>query len=299
MSPDDVRRRLRSRADELGLNFQQALQYYAMERFLFRLSQSAWSERFIVKGAVMLRVWAAAVGRPTRDIDFLGRIDNTPDAVRAAVLECLAVEAVDDGIVFSEDIDVVQAMVDDRYPGIRVKIRGDLEGARVTLRLDIGIDDATVPEPGWLDYPALLDAPAPRILAYVPATAVAEKFEAIVSLGLINSRLKDFYDIWMLASGLPFDGQDLTDALGATFRKRGTPIPIEPPAALTNEFVDQSTTARMWRTYRARLSVSGIDAPTELAEVVDLIKTFIMPRAAAAAQHGHFPKAWTSARGWV
>jgi hypothetical protein len=258
VSPDDVRRRLRSRADELGLDFQQALQYYAMERFLFRLSQSAWSERFIVKGAVMLRVWAAAVGRPTRDIDFLGRIDNTPDAVRAAVLECLAVEAVDDGIVFSEDIDVVQAMVDDRYPGIRVKIRGDLEGARVTLRLDIGIDDATVPESGWLDYPALLDAPAPRILAYVPATAVAEKFEAIVSLGL-----------------------------------------IKPPAALTNEFVDQSTTARMWRTYRARLSVSGIDAPTELAEVVDLIKTFIMPRAAAAAQHGHFPKAWTSARGWV
>ena len=102
MSATEVRRRLRRRADELGFDFQQALQYYAMERFLFRLSQSAWSERFIVKGAIMLRVWDAAVARPTRDIDFMGRIENTPEAVGEAVRECLAVEDIDDGLAFTK-----------------------------------------------------------------------------------------------------------------------------------------------------------------------------------------------------
>jgi hypothetical protein len=252
VNADDVRRRLRLRADELGLDFQQAIQYYAMERFLFRLSQSAWSERFIVKGAVMLRVWDAAVARPTRDIDFLGRIDNTPGAVRAAVQECLCVEVADDGLAFSQDIEVAQAMLDDRYPGVRVKLRGDLAGARFTLRLDIGVDDVVVPTPGWVDYPPLLDQPAPRILAYDPATAVAEKFESIVDLGLINSRLKDFYDLWMLAGGLSFEGQTLADALSATFRSRGTELPVEAPVALTGAFVEQSATAAMWRAYRTR-----------------------------------------------
>ena len=122
MNAGAVRRQLRQRADELGLDFQQAIQYYAMERFLFRLSRSAWADRFIVKGAVMLRVWDAAVARPTRDIDFVGRVQNTPEAVRAAVLECLGADVPDDGLRFSGEIEVAQAMVDERYPGLRVKL---------------------------------------------------------------------------------------------------------------------------------------------------------------------------------
>ena len=299
MSATEVRRRLRRRADELGLDFQQALQYYAMERFLFRLSQSAWSERFIVKGAIMLRVWDAAVARPTRDIDFMGRIENSPEAVGEAVRECLAVEDIDDGLAFTKDIDVARAMVDDRYPGVRVKVRGDLAGARFTLRLDVGIDDAVVPAPEWVDYPPLLDGPAPRILAYAPSTAVAEKFEALVSLGLANSRLKDFYDIWTLASHVEFGGQELADALGATFGRRGTPMPVEPPVALTYEYVEQDTTARMWRTYRARLAASGIEAPTDLSVVVDVISAFLIPPARAAAAPQAFAKTWTPPTGWA
>jgi len=298
VNADDVRRQLRLRADELGLDFQQAIQYYAMERFLFRLSRSAWSERFIVKGAVMLRVWDAAVARPTRDIDFLGRIENTPEAVRAAVQECLSAEVADDGLAFSQDIEVAQAMLDDRYPGVRVKLRGDLAGARFTLRLDIGVDDAVVPAPGWVDYPPLLDQPAPRILAYDPATAVAEKLEAIVNLGLINSRLKDFYDLWMLAGALSFDGQTLADALGATFRARGTELPAEAPVALTNAFVEQSATSAMWRAYRSRLAASGIDAPADLADVVRVIGEFAMPPALAAASGTPFDQSWAPREGW-
>lgn len=298
MNADEVRRQLRLRADELGLDFQQALQYYAMERFLFRLSQSAWSERFIVKGAVMLRVWDAAVARPTRDIDFLGRIENTPEAVRTAVRECLSAEVADDGLAFSQDIEAAQAMLDDRYAGVRVKLRGDLAGARFTLRLDIGVDDAVVPAPGWVDYPPLLDQPAPRILAYDPATAVAEKFESIVDLGLINSRLKDFYDLWMLAGGLSFDGQTLADALSATFRARGTELPVEAPVALTGAFVEQSATAAMWRAYRTRLAASGIVAPADLAELVRVVGDFIMPPARAAASGTPFDQSWAPREGW-
>lgn len=298
MNADAARRQLRQRANELGLDFQQAIQYYAMERFLFRLSRSAWAERFIVKGAVMLRVWDAAVARPTRDIDLLGRIENTPEAVRGAVLECLGADVPDDGLRFSGEIDVVQAMVDDRYPGLRVKIRGDLAGARFTLRLDIGIDDAVVPAPSWVDYPPLLDQPAPRILAYDPATAVAEKFESIVDLGLINSRLKDFYDLWMLAGTLAFGGPTLVAALTATFLARGTELPTEPPVALTEAFSGQAGTVAMWQAYRSRLAASGIQAPPDVADVLGTISAFVMPAARAAAEDAPFRQSWQPGEGW-
>lgn len=298
MNEDTVRRRLRQRADELGLDFQQAVQYYAMERFLFRLSQSAYAERFIVKGAVMLRVWDAAIARPTRDIDVLGRIENSPAAVHAAVLECLNADVPDDGLRFSDHVDVVRAMVDDRYPGLRVRMRGHLAGARFALRLDIGIGDAVVPEPGWVDYPPLLDQPAPHILAYDPATAVAEKLESIVALGLIDSRMKDFYDLWMLAGTLAFDGQTLAAAFGATFRARGTELPSGTPVALTAAFSGRAGTAAMWQAYRARLGASGVEAPDDLADVLAMIAAFAMPPARAAAEDAPFLQAWRPGEGW-
>ncbi|MHB8793245.1 MAG: nucleotidyl transferase AbiEii/AbiGii toxin family protein [Thermoleophilia bacterium] len=297
MTASDIRRRLKEHADELGLEFQQALQYYAMERFLYRLSKTPWSERFVVKGAVMLRVWDAAMERPTRDIDFLGRIDNTPAAVSAIVLECLAIE-VDDGIVFSQNVSAEQITVEDRYPGVGVKIRGELSGARFTVRLDIGIDDATVPEPAWVDYPTLLNELVPHILAYQPPTAVAEKFEAMVNLGLVNSRLKDFYDIWMLSQTLNFDGQELAAALSATFSKRGTALPAVAPVALTDEFTRQSATTTMWSTYRRTLAASNIEVPERLEEVVSVITRFIMPAAAAAATGEPLEKSWLPDSGW-
>jgi hypothetical protein len=120
----------------------------------------------------------------------------------------------------------------------------------------------------------------------------------MVSLGLANSRLKDFYDIWMLASRVEFDGQELADALGATFGRRRTPIPLERPVALTNEYVEQDTTARMWRRYRARLAVSAVEAPTDLSAVVDVISAFILPPAIAAAASRTFTKTWTLPTGW-
>ncbi len=297
-TPIEIRRRLKARAAELGLDFQQAVLYYAMERFLFRLSQTPWSDRLVVKGAVMLRVWDAAVARPTRDIDFLGRVDNTPEAIRRIVAECLAIQ-LDDGLAFESEIHVEPITVEDRYPGVRVKVAGDLGGARFVLRLDVGIDDAVVPDPGWVDYPVLLQDRVPRILAYQPATAIAEKFQAMIEIGLANSRMKDYHDIWMLSRTLEFDGQDLADAMRATFQRRDTELPAKTPAELTREYTGQPETSRMWDTYRRGYSAAASDLPEDLQDVADAIAVFVMPAAIAAASSVAFGKAWVPTSGWA
>jgi len=294
----EIRRRLKARATELGLDFQQAVLYYAMERFLFRLSQTQWSERLVVKGAVMLRVWDAAVARPTRDIDFLGRVDNTPEAIRGIVAECLAIQ-LDDGLAFESEIHAEPITVENRYPGVRVKVAGDLGGARFVLRLDVGIDDAVVPDPGWVDYPVLLQDESPRILAYQPATAIAEKFQAMIEIGLANSRMKDYHDIWMLSRTLEFVGQDLADAIRATFERRATELPVETPAELTSQYTGQPETSRMWDTYRKGFPEPAGDLPEDLQEIADAIAAFVMPAAISAASSVAFDKTWTPTSGWA
>jgi hypothetical protein len=294
---DGIRRRLGQRADVLGIDLQAVVLYYAVERFLYRLSMSRWADRLVVKGATMLRVWDAAIARPTRDIDFLGRIPNTPEAVREIVAECLGVP-VDDGLTFSDAIEAIPITVENRYPGVRVKVAGSLAGVRFVLRLGVGVDDAVVPEPGWVDYPTLLGDPAPRILAYHPSTAIAEKVQAMVEIGMSNSRLKDYYDVWMLSRGLGFGGQELVDALSATFAKRDTRLPAGVPPELTAEFTAQRATSRMWASYRSTLSTAGIDAPEDLAELAAQIAEFIAQPLEAAAAKAEFDRTWTPGRGW-
>ena len=295
--PASVRARLKNRADELGLEFEQALQYYAMERFLYRLSKTKWADCLIVKGAAMLRVWDGAIARPTRDIDFLGRLDDSPDAIAEMVRDCLAV-GVADGLEFSSDVTVEPITIEDRYPGARAVIRATISGARVRLQLDIGIADVAVPEPGWVDYPTMLDMEAPHILAYQPATAVAEKFETMVSKGLLNSRVKDYYDIWMLSRTVTFGGQDLRDSIAATFEQRGTQVPSMRPPVLSADYSGQPASQAQWSAFVKRMGVAGIEAPGSLTEVVDAINTFVMPPAAAAAAGERFDRTWAPGNGW-
>lgn len=277
MSAQSIRQRLKNRADELGMEFQQALQYYAIERFLYRLSTTEWSDQMIVKGATMLRVWDGAIARPTRDIDFLSRLKNPEETIKKVVADCVNAEVPDDGLRLElQDFDELVA-VEGRYPGMSVKIKGDLSGARFVIKIDVGIGDATEPNPGWVEYPVLLDSPIPRILSYSPETAVAEKFEVIVNLGLVNSRLKDYYDIWMMANTLDISPQILVDAVRATFGRRGTELPNRPPTGLTSEFSTQQSSQRMWKAFRARLEASGIDAPENLQDVVDSINQLLDP----------------------
>jgi hypothetical protein len=255
------------------------LQYFAIERFLYRLSKTKWGECLIVKGAIMLRAWGTPLGRPTRDIDFLGHIDNSPGAVERAVRDCLAAE-----------INVM-----DRYPGVRVVVRGNLDGGRFKLQLDIGIDDEVVPEPEWVEYPTLLGLDAPRILAYHPVTALAEKFETIVSRGLANSRLRDYYDLWLLSTLRSYDGAEVRAALTATFKHREASLPAEVPPGLTEAFSDSPEAQAGWRSF---LSNRSIEAPADLAVVCEAIISFIMPVAAAAARGEGYRATWNPSSGW-
>lgn len=295
--PASVRARLRNKADELGITFDQVLQYYAMERFLFRLSKTDWADALVVKGAAMLRAWDGAVARPTRDIDFLGRIGNSPESIRAMIADCLAVEA-EDGLEFSPQVAVEPITVEGRYPGTRAVIRGTLSGARVSLQLDIGVADVVVPDPGWVDYPTLLDMESPHILAYQPATAVAEKFQTMIETGLLNSRTKDYHDVWMLSRSVRFDGSELRDAIKATFDQRNTNVPYTQPAVLGDEYADQETTRTQWGAFARRMRASGVEVLDDFASVVQDVSTFIMPAAAAAAAGERFNLVWEPDRGW-
>lgn len=293
--PASVRARLLNEAKASGDSYDQVLQYFAIERFLYRLSKTDWGERLIVKGAIMLRAWGTPLGRPTRDIDFLGNIDNSPEAVERAVRECLAVEYPDDGLVFNPEIETVEINVMDRYPGVRVVVHGDLDGGSFKLQLDIGIDDAVVPDPEWVEYPTLLDFDAPRVLAYQPVTALIEKFETIVSRGLANSRLRDYYDLWLLPTLRTYEGAEALAALEATFRRRGTAIPAEIPPGLTNAFSDDPATQAGWRSF---LASRRVEAPLDLSDVCEAIAIFIMPVAAAAAAGSSFSSTWNPTSGW-
>jgi hypothetical protein len=292
--PASIRARLLNRAKEQGESSDQILIYYAIERFLYRLSQTPQGDRLVVKGATMLRAWGTPLGRPTRDIDFLSRIDNTPAAVLAAVAECLAVEYPADGIAFDEEILVSEITVADRYPGVRAVISGHVFGAKFKLKLDIGVDDAVVPDPGWVEYPTLLDLDAPRILAYAPVTGVAEKYEAMVSLGVSNSRMKDFYDVWLLATTMEFDGDELVSALRATFGHRGTALLQTAPAALTIAFHGTPAAQTAWQAFRSK---KAPDAPADLGDVVGVIGGLILPATAAAVAGGGFARTWRPSEG--
>lgn len=296
--PASVRARLKNKAQELGLAFDQVLQYYAMERFLFRLSKTEWADVLILKGAMMLRIWDGALARPTRDIDFLGRLDSAPESITAMVRDCLAVNA-QDGIEYSTELSVEPISVEGRYPGARVVVRGSLSGARITLQLDIGVADTVVPEPGWVDYPTLLDMDSPRILVYQPATAVAEKFQAMMEKGLLNSRMKDYFDIWMLSRVLSFDGGELANAIKATFHARATPVPRDTPAVLTTAYSQQQTALAQWNAFKNRMARAGVETPGDLTVVCEAISSFIMPAAVAAAEGEPFALVWSPGRGWT
>jgi len=293
--PASIHARLLNEAKVRGESFDQVRQYFAIERFLYRLSKTEWGERFIVKGAIMLRAWGTPLGRSTRDVDFLGHVDNSPEAVASVVRECLAVDYPDDGLVFDREIETAEINTEDAYPGVRVVLRGDLDGGTFRLQLDISIDDAVVPDAEWVDYPTLLDLDAPRVLAYQPTTALAEKYETIVSRGLTNSRLRDYYDMWFLSKSHHHVGSELAAAIGATFAHRGTPLPYEAPPGLTEAFYASPDAQIRWRSF---LVTRGVDVPGDLAGVCEAIVTFITPPAAAAAAGSPFSSTWDPSSGW-
>lgn len=294
--PASVRQRLLNNARETGRPFQEVLQYFAMERFLYRLAQSPHSHNFILKGALMLTAWRAPASRPTKDIDLLARMDNSVDAVLAIVRDVCGQEVEPDGLVF--DAGSLQGMVikeDADYEGVRLTFRAYLQNARVQMQIDLGFGDVVFPHPTLTDYPTILDYPAPKLRGYTRETAVAEKFEAMTKLGQLNSRLKDFFDIWLLSRQFDFDGPTLAAAITQTFANRKTPMASR-PVALTEAFAEDPVKAAQWRGFLRKSRLES--APKELGQVVQALAHFLLPVADAIHEARPFDQLWQAPGPW-
>jgi len=203
-----VHQRLLNKAKESSRPFNELLQHFAIERFLYRLSKSHHAKKFTLKGALMVSAWSGQVSRPTLDIDLLGKIDNSVERIVAAMKDACLVDVEADGMSFNpETVRGVRITEDAEYGGVRVRVRGGLGNARVSLQVDIGFGDVIVPRPGKVVYPVLLDFPPPELNGYTMESTIAEKFQAMVRLGVLNSRMKDFYDIWWLSRNFDFGGK--------------------------------------------------------------------------------------------
>ncbi len=283
-----VRDRLLRRARAQGEDFNFLLNRFAVERFLYRLSLSPHRDRFVLKGASLFAIWAAQPYRATRDIDLAGFGPSDPDAVIATFREVCAVVVEDDGLmILSEALTAATIRDEEGYGGVRIHIPARLGNAHTDVQIDVGFGDAITPPAAEVDYPTLLPFPAPRLRAYPRETVVAEKWEAMVSLGIGNSRMKDFFDVWVLARDFAFDGPTLAAAIGATFSRRGTTLPPGPPIALTDAFAHDDAKQRQWQAFRRRNSAIG--TPATLAETITALALFLTPPRMHPSQADHSP----------
>ena len=292
-----VRQRLINLSKKRGEDPNLVFIRYAIERFLYRLSRSKQSSKFILKGAMLWAIWADKPHRPTKDLDLLGFGDASADVIQRIFDEICKVAVEPDGLTFNSDTIMITEIREDlEYPGQRVRIESRLGNARINIQVDIGFGDSIIPDPIEIDYPTLLDMPSPHIKAYPIETVVAEKLETIVSKGILNSRMKDFYDLRVLAQEFEFNGSSLSEAIKATFAHRGTSIPNDQPAAFTEEFYTNPDKQVQWQAF---LRTSKLESSKlELPEVINDIQRLIIPLLNAAAKDESFSMNWTAGGPW-
>lgn len=276
-----IHARLLNRAKARGEDFNLILTRYALERFLYRLSQVPARETYWLKGAMLFDLWFGVPHRPTRDADFLGFGSMDIEALASTIREICNI-TVDDGMVYDpSSITVEEIREESRYGGLRVRLLGRLGNTRCTMQLDVGYGDAVTPGPEEAVYPTLLDDMLPpRLRVYPRAAVVAEKLEAIVSLGMANSRLKDYFDLRALAREGALDARQLGDAIAATFQRRGTAVPVELPLGLSDEFARDAAKRAQWKAF---LGKNRLEAPT-LDEVIEEVRRFVAGPLALARQ---------------
>ena len=294
-----VHHRLLDKARQTGRPFNELLQYFVMERFLYRLSQSQYAKNFVLKGALMLNVWErASLPRPTLDIDVLAkRMGNDVESIVSAVQEICSQTVEPDGINFDPVTAQGEQIAEEaQYEGVRVRLRGSLGNARLSLQLDVGFGDVVIPAEEEMAYPTILDFPAPQLYGYSKQSTLAEKFEAAVRHGDVNSRMKDFFDIWFLSRRFDFDGATLAEAIKGVFSRRGTkPSPDAVP--LRAAFAKDAIKAAQWRAFRNRNRLDTV--PENFAELMTAVATFLKPVARAIATDGDFKGRWKAPGPWA
>jgi predicted nucleotidyltransferase component of viral defense system len=291
-----VHQRLLNKAKESSRPFNELLQYFAIERFIYRLSRSPHADKFILKGALMLAAWYGTASRPTMDIDLLGKIDNSLEVITAAIKDACLVDVEADGISFNDEtVEAVRITEDAEYEGVRVRVHGSLGKTRVSIQVDIGFGDVIVPNPSTVSYPTILDFPAPTFKGYTMESTIAEKFQAMVKLGVLNSRMKDFYDIWVLSRTFDFKGEILAEAVEKTFEKRNTPVTLD-AALFDPSFGKDGDKNVQWQGFIRKTKL--ISAPKSFEEVMDAAKLFLEPLATSIVEGRAFNSNWIAPGPW-
>ena len=290
-----VRDRLLNKARAEKLDYNLLLTRYALERMLYRLSISKQRDQFLLKGALLFDLWFDVPHRPTHDADFLGFGSAEIPHIEEIFRDICRIE-VEDGIAFQPDtVKAAEIRKEANYAGVRVTLQGMLDSARCPVQIDIGFGDAVVPGPDEVHYPVILgEMPEPHLHVYPRYTVVAEKLEALTSLGMLNSRMKDYFDLWILAKHSDFDGQILSRAVAATFDRRRTAIPTGLPIGLSDESISDAQKAKQWQGF---LRKNTLD-PMPLATVVADLRDFLIPVLAAIAAGGSHDYPWRSGAGW-
>lgn len=286
-----VRARLLARSRAESSDYQILLTRYALERLLYRLSVSAHHDRFILKGALLFVTWLPDPFRPTRDLDLLGYGSSTPEALADTFKAICSTPVPDDGVTFDvAGITAAPIREDIEYGGVRVRTQAIIDGARIPIQVDIGFGDVITPGPVEIDYPALLDSPAPHLRAYPVETVIAEKFNAMVTLGIANSRLKDFYDLWLISRTFELDQAALFAAVQRTFERRETPIPTGIPTGLTDQYGEQW--GARWKAFLQREHMNA--APNDLLTLIADLRSFLVPLTTPSSTDSY----WTSGGPW-
>jgi predicted nucleotidyltransferase component of viral defense system len=292
-----VKARLANLARDQKEDFQELLSRYGRERLLYRISVSEYKERFILKGALLFAYWTGTPHRPTRDMDLLGHGSPEIAVLEEVFRDLCKIEVEPDGLEFQPDSVKGERIKDEEeYEGVRLHMTALLEKTRVTLQVDVGFGDRIVPGPQDIDFPTLLDFPAPHLKSYTRESMVSEKFEAMVKLGMLNTRMKDFFDVWSASQEFSFDGPTLCNAVKTTFDTRGTKVPKERPLALTPEFYDDQQKNAQWKAFlnKAKLNAEGKSLP----EIANALRKFLMPVSTAVAKSEILHKTWQPAGPW-
>ena len=293
ISPASIKQKLLNHARKTGLDFNALLIRFAMERLLFRLSISPYSEQFYLKGAMLFVLWENSAHCPTKDLDLLFIPEHDSEQLVETFQQIAAISNIHDGILINAaSIEAEQIREENTYGGLRIKLICELGTIKIPLQIDVGLGDSVYPSTGISEFPALLDFDPPNIRAYPTETVVAEKLQTMIELGMRNSRIKDYYDVYYLSQNFGFNGADLKEAIKLTFQRRTTALPTTTPIGLTETFSTEPQKQTQWNAF---IRKNRLNAPSDLAEIVHRIEAFVLP---VLIDSNIAVKVWNTGKGW-
>jgi hypothetical protein len=270
---ESIRQKLKNLSIARNRPFEEILRYYGIERFLYRLSISSYATNFFLKGGLMLKVWDAEDHRATMDIDLLAQISNKIENLKRTIDEVAFIQT-EDAIIFNtQKLILHKTQTGGNYEGVSASFSANLDTAQIPILIDIGFNDLVIPEPRMILYPTLLPLPAPKLLGYTPETVIAEKIESIVKLGLINTRMKDFYDIWTICQSHKLDSDTLKLAIEKVFSNRKTKL--EYPISFSKTFYEAPAILQRWDNFLSGMGKDPISLQDIILEISDFIGPFL------------------------